>query len=107
METRQQLQPTLSPDRQHIAFSWDGDNGDNFDIYVKSTWGREMTRLTVDPGRDQSPAWSPNGQWIAFLRALPDLRQAVYLDSSRYFLVFAAASSASCFRAPLITSPSA
>lgn len=74
-----QQQPALSPDRRQLAFSWDGDNGDNFDIYVKPTWGQDIVRLTTDPARDQSPAWSPDGRSIAFLRELPDLRQAVYV----------------------------
>ena len=28
--------PALSPDGQRLAFAWDGESGDNFDIYVRS-----------------------------------------------------------------------
>jgi Tol biopolymer transport system component len=72
-------QPSLSPDRQRMAFSWDGENGDNFDIYIKSMAGNDIVRLTTDPASDQNPVWSPDGRYIAFLRRLSDLQQAVYV----------------------------
>jgi Tol biopolymer transport system component len=62
-------QPTFSPDGNQIAFSWNGDKGDNFDIYVKLV-NSEATplRLTTNPADDIFPAWSPDGQQIAFVR---------------------------------------
>src|SRR5205814_6460593 len=49
-----------------------GEKLDNHDIYVKliGTNGPPL-RLTKHPARDYSPAWSPDGRFIAFLRALP------------------------------------
>ena len=35
-EGREQ-QPTLSPDGNSVAFAWDGENEDNWDIYIKLT----------------------------------------------------------------------
>ena len=31
-----ELQPCFSPDGSQVAFSWDGEKGNNFDIYVKA-----------------------------------------------------------------------
>jgi len=61
----------FSPDGNQIAFSWDGEKEDNWDIYVKLIGVDKPLRLTTDPGRDWSPAWSPDGRYIAFCRWSP------------------------------------
>ena len=61
--------PTFSPDGSQIAFSWNGEKEDNFDIYVKFVGSSEVRRVTTDPAADVSPAWSPDGRQIAFVRA--------------------------------------
>ena len=58
----------FSPDGNSIAFSWNGEKGDNFDIYVKDIGSSGARQLTKDPGRDVSPVWSPDGRQIAFVR---------------------------------------
>jgi Tol biopolymer transport system component/predicted Ser/Thr protein kinase len=60
--------PTLSPDGNQVAFSWNGEKQDNTDIYVKPVGPGTPLRLTDHPAADVSPAWSPDGRWIAFLR---------------------------------------
>jgi len=60
--------PVFSPDGNHIAFSWNGENQDNYDIYVKSIGSESLLRLTNHKGDDWSPEWSPDGQYIAFCR---------------------------------------
>ncbi len=60
--------PALSPDGQQAAFVWDGEAGDNFDIYLKSLAAEAPRRLTAHPDRDDDPVWSPDGRQIAFLR---------------------------------------
>jgi len=64
----QQDEARFSPDGNQIAFSWDGEKEDNWDIYVKLIGVEKPLRLTTDPGEDTSPAWSPDGRYIAFRR---------------------------------------
>jgi eukaryotic-like serine/threonine-protein kinase len=63
-----EMYPTFSPDGDQIAFAWDGEKGDNFDIYVKMVGAGEARRLTTDPAIDSFPSWSPDGRQIAFVR---------------------------------------
>jgi Tol biopolymer transport system component/DNA-binding winged helix-turn-helix (wHTH) protein len=69
--TGREAEPTFSPDGSLVAFTWDGENRDNPDIYVKSIGAEQPLRLTSDRARDGSPAWSPDGTRIAFLRDKP------------------------------------
>jgi Tol biopolymer transport system component len=68
-------EPSLSPDGSQVAFSWNGPDQSNFDIYVKTTKAGAAVaapplRLTRDPADDRNPVWSPDGSSIAFLRKL-------------------------------------
>jgi TolB protein len=64
--------PAWSPDGQRIAFV--RRQHDHWEVYVVNADGRNLRRLTVTPekpngevGSSASPAWSPDGQHIAFL----------------------------------------
>jgi Tol biopolymer transport system component len=67
-------EPAWSPDGSQIAFT--SDRGGNYDIYVMSSNGTNIRQLTSDPfatlflnpgnAADFAPAWSPDGQQIAF-----------------------------------------
>src|ERR1051326_5448595 len=72
-------QPALSPDGNQVAFSWNGMDQRNYDIYVKVIGAESPLRLTTDEAEDFSPSWSPDGHWIAFLRRLSDARAALIL----------------------------
>jgi Tol biopolymer transport system component/DNA-binding winged helix-turn-helix (wHTH) protein len=63
-----EIHPALSPDGSAVAFAWNGESGENFDIYVKALSGEVLTRVTEDPAFDLAPAWSPDGTRIAFAR---------------------------------------
>jgi Tol biopolymer transport system component len=51
-----------------MAFSWNGEKQDNFDIYIKLIGSPNYVRLTTDPADDFSPAFSPDGRSIGFVR---------------------------------------
>src|SRR5438046_2467843 len=59
-----ELYPSFSPDGSQVAFSWNGEKQDNFDIYIKQVEGVAPVRLTTDPAPDNFPAWSPDGRSI-------------------------------------------
>jgi Tol biopolymer transport system component/DNA-binding winged helix-turn-helix (wHTH) protein len=67
----QEGQPCFSPDGKQVAFVWNGETDNNFDIYVKRIGDDPPVRLTTDPAADQSPAWSADGRAIAFVRGAP------------------------------------
>ena len=62
--------PTASPDGRRIAFAVSmrepGTNLQIDDIYAVDRNGLNMKRLTSEPGVDAEPAWSPNGDRIAY-----------------------------------------
>ncbi len=78
----QEVDPALSPDGKHVAFAWNAEAENNFDIYVKRIDGDERQRLTTDAAADRRPTWSPDGQRIAFLRGVPPM-----YTTSKIFMV--------------------
>jgi serine/threonine protein kinase len=64
---------SFSPDGSKVAFTWNGEKGDNYDIYIKQISSAETPpmRLTTNPSADIFPAWSPDDSWIAFVRREP------------------------------------
>jgi Tol biopolymer transport system component/tRNA A-37 threonylcarbamoyl transferase component Bud32 len=68
-------QPSLSPDGSQVAFTWNGPDQKNFDIYVKAVGPGPPLRLTTDPADDINPTWSPDGGSIAFMRKMSEGNQ--------------------------------
>lgn len=56
--------PSWSPQGDAIAFSLADEQGTDIAIYDLKT--SQVRRLLQDAWPDQYPAWSPDGQWIAF-----------------------------------------
>ena len=61
-----EMPPSFSPDGNQIAFTWDGEQADNTDIYVKQIGNESMLRLTTDPATEHWPRWSPDGRQVVF-----------------------------------------
>lgn len=59
---------SFSPDGSQIAYASAGDDGVNWDIWLKIIGQTEARQLTTDSAAEGYPAWSPDGNWIAFLR---------------------------------------
>jgi Tol biopolymer transport system component len=83
--------PAFSPDGKQIAYvrSEHDPIGMHFwrrqvgqaNIYTKLIGAATELRLTQHPGADYYPAWSPDGQYIAFYRDAPDA-SGLYLVSA-------------------------
>ncbi len=59
--------PAPSPDGTRIAFmSREREGAGNYEIFVMSSGGENVTRLTNNGSNDGLPVWSPDGSAIAF-----------------------------------------
>jgi Tol biopolymer transport system component/DNA-binding winged helix-turn-helix (wHTH) protein len=76
-----EVNPAFSPDGKKLAFSWNGEKEDNFDIYVAQIDAGTPHRLTLHAGSDMCPAWSPDGTYIAFSR-FSDTESGIYIVPS-------------------------
>jgi Tol biopolymer transport system component len=63
--------PSLSPDGNSVAFSWaPKPDTPNSHIWIKAVDGDATRQLTNMPDvSDKWPSWSPDSQWIAFVRS--------------------------------------
>ena len=85
-----ELSPSFSPDGKQVAFV-QAETGpyleshikQNVDIYIKQVGVEEPFRLTDHPAPDLNPAWSPDGQSIAFARQLSPERVAYIVKPQR------------------------
>lgn len=63
-----EVQPSISADGKSVAYAWNGEDGKNFDIYVKLIDAGNPLRLTNTPEPEFNPQWSPDGKYVAFVR---------------------------------------
>ena len=60
---REYSDPRVSPDGRHIALHLQDQQND---VWVAGTSGGALTRVTFRPLEEETPAWSPDGAWLAF-----------------------------------------
>jgi len=72
--------PALSPDGNQVAYTWDG-GGErtSTQLYVRLIDGGDPLQLTRGPDDVATPAWSPDGRRIAFLRHRADGGHEVFM----------------------------
>jgi len=58
------IDPRVSPDGSRIAVQ--GADGEN-DVWTYDLVRGSLTRLSFDPGEDETPVWSPDGTWVAWV----------------------------------------
>ncbi len=64
-----ELSPTWSPDGRELAFT--SDRTGRPQIYIMRADGSHVRRLTFDGRYNAAPAWSPRGDWIAYVCRVP------------------------------------
>jgi Tol biopolymer transport system component/DNA-binding winged helix-turn-helix (wHTH) protein len=73
--------PAISPDGKLVAFRRNSYAPGAAGIFVTSSYGKALTQLTQHPG-DCCPAWSPDGQTLAFSRISTD-EYGIYVVNAR------------------------
>ena len=72
-------QPAWSPDSRLLAFRSNRSTPDPDRTYDTNIWvvaaentdkGAHLTQVTTNPGEDEEPSWSPDGNWITYLTKL-------------------------------------
>ena len=63
-----EVQPTLSPDGNHVAFAWMKEGRDDRDLYVTLVGAETPSPLATSADHERSPAWSPDGLYVAYAR---------------------------------------
>jgi TolB protein len=95
-------EPVQLPKREIASQSRrDGDD----EIYRMLMDGSEVINLTNHPGSDTSPAWSPDGRWIAFLSDRTGKAEVFLMDASGGDLRQLTDSPANTWYAPMAWSP--
>ncbi|MEK6221560.1 MAG: hypothetical protein N2D54_04880, partial [Chloroflexota bacterium] len=58
------FEPEISPDGKQVLFS--SQRGGQWDLYILDLTTGETEQITNDPAYESSPAWTSDGEWIAY-----------------------------------------
>lgn len=98
---RNAIEPAWSPDAKRLAVVRDscpnaeeecvlGTAGGNpLDLYTVAANGKDLRPLVAEPDYQGNPAWSPDGEWIAFMGSDPDGLYLIRPDGTDRKLVVA------------------
>src|SRR5207237_8175335 len=71
IETSVDCDVSVTPDGTEVAVALHGDStvaaNTNVDVYVMGPDGSGMRALTTGRGADNTPRYSPDGKWLAYL----------------------------------------
>jgi len=60
----------ISPDSKEVCYAMNADpipaTSTNTDLFVVPIEGGESKKITLNPGADESPQYSPDGKWLAY-----------------------------------------
>jgi dipeptidyl aminopeptidase/acylaminoacyl peptidase len=60
----------ISPDSREVCYAMNADpipaTSTNTDLFVVPIEGGESKKITLNPGADESPQYSPDGKWLAY-----------------------------------------
>jgi eukaryotic-like serine/threonine-protein kinase len=71
--------PRVSPDGHKLVVHVFEEGRDNWVLDLRSG---AFTRLTFDPGEDETPAWSADGKWIFWTASRGNINRAIYRKSA-------------------------
>lgn len=63
-----EYQPALTRDGAKVAFIWDQDGANNPAVYVRGPDDDEPRKVSEGHFEHSSPAWSPDGRYLAYIR---------------------------------------
>jgi Tol biopolymer transport system component/DNA-binding winged helix-turn-helix (wHTH) protein len=74
--------PNFSPDGKQIVYTWDGgEQLNNTDIYLKQIGLGEPIKLTNSPQPEINPVFSPDGNYVAFVRIFPNHNEIILIPA--------------------------
>lgn len=79
--------PAFSPDGGQVAFSWNGEDRAQVDLYRIPVTGGAPERLTNDADVECHPAWSPDAGSIAFFRCSAGTTDAMRETTTEVWVV--------------------
>ncbi len=68
-----QFEPRLSPSGDQVVFAWEEPGStSSFDLWVQTIGGDSPVRVTSSEAMERLPAWSPDGQRLAYFAPWPE-----------------------------------